>query len=262
MFLFPSEVEVPVEMLAEVFLFAGAVLFIAVAAGATASVVGFGIGSLLTPLFALRFGIDAAIVAVVLPHLVGGLLRGWRLRHAVDGSVLLRFGVLSAAGGLAGAFLFAQLSSTALTRTLGVLLLMTAVAGIIGWSQRWKPRSVFVWMLGAVSGFFGGIVGNQGGLRAAALFTFGLAPTAFVATSTVIGVFVDLARIPVYLREAGHYVVALWPLVIVAIIGVLAGTLAGERLLFGLSPARFRIVISIAVGVLGVWFLLSGVGEF
>jgi uncharacterized membrane protein YfcA len=83
--------------------FVAAVLLTAVVAGATASVVGFGIGSLLTPLFALRFGTDAAIVAVVLPHLAGGLLRGWRLRHFIDVSVLLRFGILSAAGGLVGA---------------------------------------------------------------------------------------------------------------------------------------------------------------
>jgi uncharacterized membrane protein YfcA len=236
---------------------AGAVLLSAVVAGATASVVGFGIGSLLTPLFALQFGIDAAIVAVALPHFAGGLLRGWRLRRAVDGSVLLRFGILSAAGGLAGAFLFARLTSITLTRTLGALLIMTAVAGIAGWSRRWKPRSLFVWALGALSGFFGGIVGNQGGLRAAALFTFGLAPTTFVATSTVIGVFVDVVRMPVYLYDTGHDVVALWPLVIVAVIGVLAGTLAGERLLFGLSPARFRVVISTAIGLLGIRFLFG-----
>jgi uncharacterized membrane protein YfcA len=237
--------------------FIAAVLLAAVIAGATASVVGFGIGSLLTPLFAVRFGTDAAIVAVVLPHLAGSLLRGWRLRHSIDRPVLLRFGILSAAGGLAGAFLFARLSSEALTRMLGVLLMLTAMAGFGGWPERWKPRRALVWFLGALSGFFGGIVGNQGGLRAAALMTFGLAPSAFVATSTVVGIVVDAARVPVYLGDAGHYLAGLWSLVTVAAAGVLAGTLAGERLLFGLSPARFRMVISAAVGLLGLWFLFG-----
>jgi len=46
-----------------------------VLAGATASIVGFGIGSLLTPLVAARFGTDLAVAAVALPHLSGGLLR-------------------------------------------------------------------------------------------------------------------------------------------------------------------------------------------
>jgi uncharacterized membrane protein YfcA len=115
-----------------------------------------------------------------------------------------------------------------------------------------------VWALGALSGFFGGIVGNQGGLRAAALSAFGLAPAAFVATSTVVGIFVDLARVPVYLYGNWHYLTELWSLVIVAAVGVLVGTLAGERLLFGLTPARFRTAISVAVGVLGIWFLFAG----
>ena len=166
----------------------------AVVAGATASVVGFGIGSLLTPVLAARYGTDLAIAAVALPHFAGSLLRGWRLRARVDRSVLMRFGLLSAAGGLIGALLFTRLAAPALGRVLGVLLLLTAAAGLAGGAERWRPRGTIVWLLGGLSGFFGGVVGNQGGLRAAALSTFGLAPATFVATSTVVGVLVDVAR--------------------------------------------------------------------
>ena len=147
--------------------FVGLAVFVSFVAGATASIVGFGIGSLLTPLIAAHFSTDLAIAAVAVPHLAGGLLRGWRLRQYINWTVLLYFGVLSAAGGLIGAFAFAHLVPAALTRTLGALLVLTATAGISGWSQRWKPRGALVWILGALSGFFGGVVGNQGGLRAA-----------------------------------------------------------------------------------------------
>jgi uncharacterized protein len=239
--------------------FLALVLVVAVAAGATASVVGFGIGSLLTPLLAARFGADAAIAAVALPHLAGGALRGWRLRRQIDWPVLLRFGSLSAAGGLAGALLFAQLAPQVLTRVLGALLLLTASAGLSGWSARWKPGGPLVWVLGALSGFFGGMVGNQGGLRAAALSAFGLAPAAFVATSTVIGILVDLARTPVYLSGLAHPPAGFWTLVAVAAAGVLGGTLVGERLLLGLSPQRFRLLVSGAIGILGLWFLFGPV---
>jgi uncharacterized membrane protein YfcA len=78
-----------------------------------------------------------------------------------------------------------------------------------------------------------------------------------VATSTLIGVLVDIARTPIYLYRAGHRLVGLWSVIVLAIGGVLAGTLVGERLLFGLSPARFRVVISVAIGLLGLWFLLG-----
>jgi uncharacterized membrane protein YfcA len=235
--------------------FVALIALMSIVAGATASIVGFGIGSLLTPLVAARFGTDLAVAAVALPHLSGGLLRGWRLRHSLDRRVLVRFGILSAIGGLIGALVFAHLEPTVLGRVLGALLVLTASAGVSGWSERWRPGGPVVWVLGALSGFFGGVVGNQGGLRAAALSAFGLKPTVFVATSTVIGVMIDLVRMPVYLYRAGGELARIWPLVALAVVGVLAGTLVGERVLLGLSRERFRQIVSIAVGVLGLWFL-------
>ena len=44
--------------------FLAGVFAVAVIAGATAAVAGFGIGSLLTPLIALRYGMTAAVAAV------------------------------------------------------------------------------------------------------------------------------------------------------------------------------------------------------
>lgn len=238
--------------------FLAIVSLVAVGAGATASVVGFGIGSLLTPLLASRYGMDTAIAAVALPHFAGGLLRGWRLRRAIDWPVLLRFGACSAAGGLVGAFVFGRLAPPVLGRVLGALLLLTAAAGLSGWSSRWRPHGALVWVLGGLSGFCGGVVGNQGGLRAAALASFGLAPAAFVATSTVTGIAVDVARTPVYLIGGSERLAPLWGTVALVAAGVLAGTLLGERLLLGLSPGRFRKIVSAAIGILGVWLLVSG----
>jgi len=238
--------------------FAFLVLFISLVSGATASIVGFGIGSLLTPLFTMRFDAQTAIAAVALPHLAGGFLRGWSLRRGINWQILVRFGSLSAIGGLTGAFLFSRLTHLALTRILGALLVLTAIAGLTDSLKHWKPKGALVWILGALSGFFGGVVGNQGGLRAAALSSFGLSPADFVATSTVIGIFIDAARIPVYLYGSGSRLEGIWVLIFTAIVGVLAGTLIGRRLLFGLSPSRFRLLVSIAVGLLGIKFLIAG----
>lgn len=235
-----------------------ALLFlVAVLSGATATVVGFGIGSLLTPLLATRLGMPVAVAAVAIPHALATGLRCWRLRREIDRDVLVRFGLVSAAGGLAGALLYTRLGVSALTTVLGGLLLLTATAGIPGWSRRWTPRGALVWVLGLCSGFFGGIAGNQGGLRAAALTTFRLAPAVFVATATASGLLVDLARVPIYLWRAGDDLRALAVPIGVASAGVLIGTVAGERILLGLPPERFRFAISAAIGLLGLW-LLSG----
>jgi hypothetical protein len=237
--------------------FTAAVLLVSVIAAAAASVVGFGIGSLLTPLLAVRLGMGAAVAAVAIPHAFATALRCWRLRRSIDTRVLLRFGVLSAAGGLLGALLYARLHSGALTLILGALLLLTSFAHLGGLARRWHPHGVTVAMLGVGSGFFGGIAGNQGGLRAAALTAFRLAPAAFVGTATATGLLVDAARTPVYIWRAGSELLELWPVIGVAVVGVLIGTIAGERLLLGLTPERFGRIIAWAIGALGVWLLLQ-----
>jgi len=233
------------------------VLVVAILAGATASVVGFGIGSLLTPLLALRFGTSVAVAAVTIPHVLATALRCWRLRAHVDTAVLLRFGALSAGGGLLGALLYTRLGSPALTDILGGLLVLTATAQLTGWSSRWHPRGALVGLIGLTSGFFGGVAGNQGGLRAAALSAFRLSPAAFVATATATGLLVDAARAPVYLWQGLDALIPIWSVIATASAGVLIGTVLGERLLFGLSKDRFAQVVGAAIGMLGLWLLFG-----
>ena len=234
-----------------------AALFVAsVIAGATAGIAGFGIGSLLTPLIAVRLGTPAAIAIVAIPHFAATALRGWRLRQAVDWPVFRRFGVWSAIGGLAGALLFTRVGGPVLTTILGGLLVLTAVSSLSGWSERVRLPAWGAWILGILSGFFGGVVGTQGGLRAGALLGIGLTPAAFVATSTLSGIVIDVVRTPLYLWRAGETLAANASLVVIATGGALIGTLLGERLLAGLSPRTFRQAVSLLVGALGVWLLI------
>jgi uncharacterized protein len=240
-------------------MFLAAIFVVSVVSGATAAVAGFGIGSLLTPLLATRLGAASAIAAVAIPHAAATALRFWRLRRAVEWSVVRSFGLLSAAGGLTGALLYARLSSRILTIVLGALLVATAVAGLTGWATRWYATGTRAAVLGLLSGFFGGIAGNQGGLRAAALLGFGLGPAAYVATSTTVALLVDAARTPIYVWRAGTALVELASPIAVATLGVLVGTLLGERLLLGLPVDRFRRIVSALIGLLGLWLLASSV---
>jgi uncharacterized membrane protein YfcA len=99
------------------------------------------------------------------------------------------------------------------------------------------------------------IGGNQGGMRAVALLQFRLSPKAFVATATGSALLVDLARTPVYLWHGGAILRPLWPLIAVAAVGVLLGTVLGERILLGLSPERFRRVVGAVVLLVGLTIL-------
>jgi uncharacterized protein len=232
-----------------------ALFAVGVLSGGTAAVIGFGIGSLLTPVLTLRLSPELAVAVVALPHLLATVVR--LVRHAawVDRRTFLRFGLLSASGGLGGALLQSSFSGPALLAALGALLIATALASLTGNFGQHRPSPPVALTLGLLSGVFGGLVGNQGGLRAAGLLAFDLSPRVFLATSTAVALLVDLARTPVYLVRAGSQ---LWPLatpIAVAAAGCLVGTIWGERLLLRMDPSTYRRLVGTGVGAIGVWLL-------
>jgi uncharacterized membrane protein YfcA len=228
---------------------------VGVAAGGVAALAGFGIGSLLTPLLAVQSGTKLAVAAVAIPHAAGTALRFWLLRKAIDRRVLWSFGLTSAAGGLLGALLHHYAGGSALTIVFACLLIFAGVLGLTGLAQRLRFKGPAAWVAGALSGAFGGLVGNQGGIRSAAMFGLDVPRDAFIATATAIALMVDGARLPVYLWTQGRELAGLWPAIAALTLGVLAGTLGGARLLRKIPEPLFRRIIAGLILALGLFML-------
>jgi uncharacterized membrane protein YfcA len=228
---------------------------VAILAGAIAAMTGFGIGSLLTPVLALSIDTRVAVAAVSIPHVVGTAIRLTLLRGRVDRKILLRFGLTSAAGGLAGAALYEIASSRWLNVVFGGLLLFAAMSEMTGLARRMRFHGWVAWVAGALSGLLGGLVGNQGGIRSAALVGFNLPKESFVATATAIALFVDGARVPIYLASQHDELLSLWPWILAATIGVTAGTLIGSRALKNVPELWFRRVLAVTLATLGALML-------
>jgi len=212
---------------------------------------GFGIGSLLTPLLMLSMPTAHAVAVLAIPHAVATAIRWVRLRRDVHGPTFRQFGVASAAGGLAGAVLQSQLASPALTIVLASLLVLAGTTELL---QRRVPlpRTPF-WRItgGVLSGLFGGLVGNQGGIRAAALLGFQLQPRPLVATATASALLVDAARVPIYLMSAGPVIAEAAPIWLIASLGVTIGTLIGVPLLGRIPETMYRRMIGALLLILG-----------
>ena len=211
----------------------------------------------MTPAIAATSGTKLAVAAVSLPHIVGTSIRFWRFRRDVDWSIVRSFGFTSAAGGLAGALLNTWATSRALEIVFGSLLVLAGMSQVTGYSKRWRLRGTLAWLGGALSGFFGGLVGNQGGIRTAAMLGFDVDKRQFVATTTAVALLIDMARVPVYLALEAAQIVPLWPTIALATVGVVGGTLFGEKLLARVPERRFRWVVGVLLLLLGLSFLLS-----
>jgi len=228
----------------------------AMLAGAIASISGFGIGSILTPLLASVQGTKLAVAVVSVPHLVGTALRFSFIYRHVNRKVLFSFGVASAIGGLTGALLHVWLRSVWLGYILGLLLVFAGTMGLTGWAQRMRFGGKVAWIAGILSGAFGGLVGNQGGIRSAALLGFDLEKESFVATATGIALAVDFFRMPVYAVTQWQEVAAEWPILLIAVVGIVVGTLAGQPILRRIPPPTFRAIVSAIILLLGIWMLI------
>ena len=202
-------------------------------------------------------GAKLAVAAVSIPHAIGTSLRFWRFRRDVDWKIARTFGFTSAAGGLTGALLTAWATSRTLEIVFGLLLVLAGASQITGLAQRWRLRGTLAWLGGALSGFFGGLVGNQGGVRTAAMLGFDVDKRQFVATTTAVALLIDMARVPVYLALEWAQLARMWPTIALGTVGVIGGTLFGERLLARVPQRRFRAVVGVLLLMLGASFLIG-----
>lgn len=109
---------------------------------------------------------------------------------------------------------------------------------------------------GALSGFFGGLSGNQGALRSAFLIKTGLDKEAFIGTGTVASVIVDIARLVVY--GVSFYTASftgvreIQGLVIAASLAAFLGAFLGTRLVKKITLRTLQIIIGVMLVLVGL----------
>ena len=194
-----------------------AVCVTALAASGLTLFSGFGLGTILVPVMAIFFPIEAAVAMTALVHFANNLFKLALFARATDWKVALRFGLPAFAASFAGATLLLWLSGlpavagyTLAGHAMAVTPVKLIVGGLIGifslleLTRGLKGRGMPPGLLplgGVLSGFFGGLSGHQGAFRSVFLLRLGLTKKTFVATGVVIACLVDVSRLSIY---AGH----------------------------------------------------------
>jgi len=234
---------------------------VAFAASGLTLFAGFGLGTLLTPAFALFFPVQLAVGLTAVVHFANNAFKLALLGRHADRRVVLRFGVPAIVASYAGAKLLVWLSdlSPLLTyelagRILRVMPVNAVVAALllVFVALELSPRFAAVqvpprWLPlgGLLSGFFGGLSGTQGALRSAFLVKSGLGKEAFVATGVVIACLIDAARLTVYARHFSRADLSEnAPLLAVACACAFAGAYLGARLLKKVTMASVQRAVA------------------
>ena len=233
------------------------VLIVTLCISAMTLLTGFGIGTVLTPTFALLYDVKTAIFLVAIVHIANNFLKFGLFFRSLDKKILLRFGGLSLAGSFAGSLLYGTVDESVLKILLGLFLVVVGISEFLPSLFEKKIPQRYDIIGGLLSGFMGGLIGNQGAIRSAYLLNYNLSKEAFIATATGISLIIDLTRIPMYVWKEMHLFSGMWSNLLPVILIAFVGTLVGKQLLKRISLERFRLIVAGFVMIVGLAFLIQ-----
>jgi uncharacterized membrane protein YfcA len=241
---------------------------------------GFGLGTLMLPVFALFFPVEMAVVATALVHGANNVFKVSLLGRHADREVVLKFGLAAIVAAIFGALTLGWLvrldasvsvavneavvsEVTPVKLMIGFLMIGFALFELLPRFRKLEFDRRYLPLGGLLSGFFGGLSGHQGALRSAFLAKSGLSTEGFVGSNAVIGFLVDLTRISVYVAlfaAAGGNLADFggWPLVITGSLAAFCGVLAGKRFLRKVTMKSVQALVGILLFGVGL-ALVAGV---
>jgi uncharacterized membrane protein YfcA len=175
---------------------------------------GFGLGTVLMPVFAIFFPLPIAIAATAVVHLANNVFKALIVGKLANWNIVIKFGLPATIASALGAYLLGKASHmptifkysindheftiTFIGLIIGVIIVVSSFFELIPILSNISFQSKYISLGGALSGFFGGISGNQGILRSAFLIKSGLGKEEFIGTGVISSIFVDTFRILVY----------------------------------------------------------------
>lgn len=235
---------------------------------------GFGLGTLLVPVFALFFPIELAISLTAIVHFLNNLFKLVLLGKKADKQTIIRFGIPSILAALLGAYLLSRISSsepiaeyllsgktfvvTPVKLLIASLLFMFALFEFIPRLKQLEIDPKYLPLGGVLSGFFGGLSGNQGALRTAFLIRTNLSKESFIATGVVLACLIDVSRLSLYTRQIiAHQQHFNYPLIVTATLAAFTGAFIGNKLL---KKVTIQLIQNTVAVMLLLFSVLLGAG--
>jgi hypothetical protein len=233
---------------------------------------GFGLGTILMPVLALFFPVSIAIAATAIVHFANNLFKLALVGRAANKAVLIRFAVPAVIAAMIGAWLLAYVSFlpviaryefmgniheiTVINLVIGLIIVVFSCLELIPKFADMAIDKKYMPWGGLLSGFFGGLSGNQGALRSMFLIKAGLNKEEFIGTGVAAAVLVDIGRLLVY--GIGIFTIQFsvfsdmkW-LILTATLSAFTGAFLGRELLKKVALRTVQLLVGVMLIVLGV----------
>jgi uncharacterized protein len=235
---------------------------------------GFGLGTILMPVFALFFPVEIAIALTAIVHLLNNVFKVGLIWKHIDWRTASLFAIPAALAAIPGAILLnllraddvlhsywlwgKQMDITWIKLTIGILLILFGFFEMDKRLERFSFGRKTLPFGGLLSGFFGGLSGHQGALRSMFLLRAGLSKEGFVATGIITAVVIDISRLSVYGTSFFHNyfseVASNQSLIMVALacLSAFIGSFFGRRFLKKVTFRSVQIIVGAMILVMGI----------
>ena len=223
---------------------------------------GFGLGTILAPVFMFFFEPILAIAMTAIVHFLNNLFKFTLLFKSIDFKIALKFGLPAMIGSFAGSILLFSISTIVITRyhlgevelqlellklLVAVLLIFFALLEIIPFLKI-NVTHKHLPLGGLLSGFFGGLTGHQGALRSVFMMKLGMKKEVFIATGVFIACMIDITRLGVYGEKlTGFNLEENFPYILSATLAAFAGAFIGNKLLKKVTLQSLQIMVAIMI---------------
>jgi len=223
---------------------------------------GFGLGTILAPVFMFFFEPIVAIAMTAIVHFLNNLFKITLLFKNIDSKIAFKFGFPAMIGSFVGSVLLFQLGTIVITKynlggaelqlellklIIATLLIFFAILEIVPFIQI-NVTEKHLPLGGLLSGFFGGLTGHQGALRSLFMMKLGLKKEVFIATGVLIVCMIDVTRLGVYGEKlSGFNLEENFPYIISATLAAFAGAFIGNKLLKKVTMQSLQIMVAIMI---------------
>lgn len=239
---------------------------------------GFGLSTLLMPIFAIFFTLPVAVVATAVVHLINNIFKAVIVGKYADGKTVVKFGVPAALAAIMGAYLLSFFSenppllsySVASYRfninlvgmVIGCIVIISTLFEVIPKLSKLSFNKKYLIAGGLLSGFFGGLSGYQGMLRSAFLIKAGLTKEQFIGTGVICSIIVDISRLIVYgwsayAKNFAYLSLDMLGIILAVSIATCIGTYAGIGFIDKMTFRTLQIIVAIMLNIIGFAMILG-----
>ncbi|UCE20993.1 MAG: sulfite exporter TauE/SafE family protein [Candidatus Aminicenantes bacterium] len=225
-------------------------------AAIAATLAGFGSSTLLIPVAIHFMDVRTALFLVACFHLFNNVFKVRLFWEKIDFRTFLLFGIPSIIFSFGGAYLVSVVPIDSIMITVAVFLIVFSLYSLLNPKFTLKKTRTNAVAGGSLSGLLAGLIGLGGAIRSTFLISFNLPKEVYVATSAMIAVVIDLARIPTYLMTKVVQERSSYFLIVFLVASAYLGVKTGKVLLKRINQETFRRIILIALWLVGISILL------